>query len=82
MKFTAFLVLTKKRATALLMTDVRSAKVGTAEHPSGEVFVAYESKDGAPGPEVSKALREIADSIDKGGHPVHDITPIIPEASA
>lgn len=81
MKFKVIAASTAKGA-AVLVDSVASAKLGTAEHPSGVALVIYESKDGYPGADVSKVLREIADFIDKGGHPVHDITPVIPEASA
>jgi hypothetical protein len=70
------------KQAVLVMEGVRSAKFGAALTPGGNVLVAYETKDGAPGPEVAKALREIADLLDKGGTPVLDITPIIPEAKA
>jgi hypothetical protein len=81
-RFKAFMVIAKKRATALLIDDLAVGKVGTAEHPSGKVLVVYESAEGPPGSDVAKALRDIADAIDKRTVPAHDITPIIPEASA
>jgi hypothetical protein len=70
------------RQAVLVMDDLRSAQFGAALTPSGNVIVAYETRDGHPGADVAKALREIADLLDKGGQPVHDVTPFVPEAKA
>lgn len=66
----------------LVMDDMRGQQFGAALIPDGSVLVAYESEDGSPGPNVVKALREMADAIERGGNEVHDVTPIIPQAEA
>jgi hypothetical protein len=71
-----------QKQAVLVLGGLRSEKFGAAVFPGGNVVVAFESEDGAPGPDVSRALRQIADSIDRGVSPVHDVTPIIPQAEA
>ena len=71
-----------ERKGVVVVREIGAGKFGVAVHTCGQVLVAYESEDGAPGAAVVKALREIADAIERGDAPVHDITPIIPQAEA
>lgn len=61
---------------------MRTEKMGAALRRAGDVLVVYETATGRPTQEVIAALRKMADDFERGESPVHDVTPIIPEASA
>lgn len=71
-----------EKQAVLVVKDLRSKVFGIAVHPGGNVVVCYETTNGTPGAAVIRALREAADSLERGTATVHDITPIIPQAEA
>lgn len=73
---------TKNRRAIVQVEQMRAGQLGAAMRRQGDVLVIYETPNGKPTPEVIQALRTMADDFEKGDSPVHDVTPIIPEANA
>lgn len=62
--------------------SMRLEKMGAAMPRDGGVLVVYETATGRPTPEVIAALRAVVADFEAGASPVHDVTPIIPQAEA
>lgn len=73
---------TNNRRALVDVENMRAGKLGAAMPREGNVLVVYETESGIPTKTVVAALREVADRLEKGDSPVHDITPIIPQAEA
>jgi hypothetical protein len=72
----------KNRRAIVQVESMRAGKLGAALPRDGGVLVVYETETGNPTQAVVAALRAIADDFERGESPVHDITPIIPQAEA
>lgn len=73
---------TKNRRTLVQVERMRAGKLGAAMPREGTVLLVYETESGTPTPAVVAALRKMADDFERGDSPVHDVTPIIPQAEA
>lgn len=84
MKFDTMILDPEKRTAGLVVKDVQSRLVGVGGHPSGTFVIVYETNEGRPGPEIATFLREMADTIDRGGGQVIKVgtVPLTPEAKA
>lgn len=73
---------TRNRRALVEVERMRAGKLGAAMPRDGNVLVVYETESGSPTKAVVDALRKIADDFERGDSPVHDVTPIIPQAEA